>query len=40
MYALGALTHPHETIVPFEEVTRAHELLESGSNIGKIVLEM
>lgn len=28
-----------ETRVPFDEVRRAHELLESGDNVGKIILE-
>ncbi len=40
LYGWGAITHPHETIIPFEDVAAAHELLESGSNIGKIVLEL
>ncbi|WP_028707667.1 NAD(P)H-quinone oxidoreductase [Propionicicella superfundia] len=39
LYESGAIRHPHETRIPFEDVARAHELLESGSNIGKIVLE-
>ena len=29
-----------ETRIPFDEVRRAHELLESGENVGKIVLEL
>ncbi len=40
LYGWGAITHPHETIIPFEDVVAAHQLLESGSNIGKIVLEL
>ncbi len=28
-----------ETRIPFDEVRRAHELLESGDNVGKIILE-
>lgn len=39
LYESGRIRHPHETRIPFEDVARAHELLESGSNIGKIVLE-
>ncbi len=34
----GLIRFPHETRVPVAEVARAHELLESGQNIGKIVL--
>jgi putative PIG3 family NAD(P)H quinone oxidoreductase len=39
LYEDGTLRHPHETRIPFEDVAKAHELLESGSNIGKVVLE-
>ncbi|WP_296140346.1 NAD(P)H-quinone oxidoreductase [uncultured Tessaracoccus sp.] len=36
----GKVQASPETRVPFDEVQRAHELLESGENVGKIVLEL
>lgn len=34
----GQIRMPHETRIPFEEARAAHELLASGTNVGKIVL--
>ena len=34
----GRVRPAPETRVPFREVRRAHTLLESGDNVGKIVL--
>ncbi len=38
MVADGRVKPAPETHIPFREVRRAHELLESGDNVGKIVL--
>ncbi len=38
MVADGRIKPAPETHIPFREVRRAHELLESGDNVGKIVL--
>lgn len=38
MIADGRIKPAPETRIPFAEVRRAHELLESGDNVGKIVL--
>ncbi|MGY4718816.1 NAD(P)H-quinone oxidoreductase [Naumannella huperziae] len=38
LYADGAIRVPNETRIPMPEAARAHELLESGANTGKIVL--
>lgn len=36
----GQIKLSPETRIPFDEVRRAHELLESGDNVGKIILEL
>lgn len=38
MVADGRIRPAPETRIPFDEVRRAHELLESGENVGKIIL--
>ncbi len=38
MISSGQIRPAPETRVPFEEVRRAHEILESGDNVGKLVL--
>ena len=40
MVADGRIRLARETRVPFAEVQRAHELLESGDNVGKIILTL
>lgn len=40
MLRSGKVKPSPETRIPFAEVRRAHELLESGENVGKIILEM
>lgn len=36
----GSIRPAPETRVPFDEVRRAHEILDSGDNVGKLVLEL
>ncbi len=38
MIADGAIRPAPETRIPFDEVRRAHEILDSGDNVGKLVL--
>lgn len=40
MIRSGKVKPSPETRIPFEDVRKAHELLESGDNVGKIVLEL
>jgi hypothetical protein len=34
----GEIRPAPETRVPFDEVRRAHQILDSGNNVGKLVL--
>lgn len=36
----GRLVHPASTILPLEEIAKAHEMVEEGSVIGKVMVEI
>jgi len=40
LFEIGTLTPVLDTVLPFDEAVRAHELMESGQHTGKIVLAL
>ena len=36
----GKLVHPARTVLPLEEIAKAHELVEQGAVIGKVMVRM